>query len=94
MVEKVVDDAGPPAVTVDAVEDIACSFDRQCGDFRTFATWGNGPDTGSDTEARCFGLAQFKHHGIDLIGTYSFGVENGFGVVEDDEHILGGKEGS
>lgn len=34
------------------------------------------------------------HHGIDLPSVRSLGVENGLSVVEDDEYLLGGKEGS
>jgi hypothetical protein len=48
--EKVVDDIGPLAVAVDAVEDIACRLHRQRGDFRTLAVPGDGCDAGSDAE--------------------------------------------
>jgi hypothetical protein len=92
--EKVVDEAGSPTVTINAVKDITCCLHRQCGDLRTLAAWGDHCDTGCDTEAYRFELAQFIHQGIDLRCTCFFGVENGLGVVEDYEHVLGGKQGS
>ena len=56
------------------------------------AVRGNGRDTGSDEEAYVFEPAQFVHYGIDLPGVLFLGVNNGLGVVEDDEHLLGGKK--
>ena len=91
--EKVVDDAGPPMIAVDTVEDITCRLHRQRGDFRTLAARGYRRDAGCDKEAYCFKLAQFVYHRIYILCACSFRVENGFGVVEDDEHLLGGKVG-
>ena len=55
---------------------------------------GDRRDAGSDKEIYCFELAQFVHRRIDLLGIRSLRVQDGFGVVEDDEHLLEGKEGS
>ena len=81
-------------IAVDVVEDVACGLHRQRGDFRASAAWRDCFDTGSDTEADCFELAEFFHHRIDLLGVCSFWVKNRLGVVEDKEDLLGGKEGS
>ena len=78
-------------ITVDVVEDVAYGLHRQRADFRASAAWWDCGDTGGDTKGYCFKLAEFIHHGVDLLGVWSFGVENGLGVVEDKE---GGKEGS
>jgi hypothetical protein len=92
--EKVIDDAGPSVITVDVIEDIACGLHRQCGDFRALAAWGECCYARSDEKAYGFELAQFIYHRINLVGIWSFGIENGFCVVEDYEGLLGGKEGS
>jgi hypothetical protein len=89
--EKVIDDTRPPAVTVDTVEYIARGLHRQRGDFGTLAVSGNCHDAGSDADGYCFELAQLVHHGIDLPGARFLRVENGLGIVEDDEHLRGGK---
>jgi hypothetical protein len=34
-------------------------------------------------EANRFEPTQFVHHGVDLLGVRSLGVENGLGVVEE-----------
>ena len=92
--DKVVDDVRPPAVAVDAVEDVARRFRRQCRDFWTLAVVGNGGNTGSDAEGHGCELTQLVHHGVDLLGVGPLGVEDGLGVIEDYEHLLGDKEGS
>jgi hypothetical protein len=38
-----------------------------------------------------FEPTQFIHHAVDLLGIRSLGVENGLGVVDDYEHLLGRK---
>ena len=53
---------------------------------------GDRRDTRSDAEAYCFGLAQFVNQGVDFLCIRPSGVEDGFGVVEDDQHFLGGEE--
>ena len=53
---------------------------------------GDRPYSGSDAKADCFELAQFVHDGIYFLGVRSLGVEERLGVVQDDEHFLGGKE--
>jgi hypothetical protein len=60
----------------------------------TFAVPGDCCDTGSDAEAYGFELTQFIHHCVDLLVICSLRVKNGLGVVEDYEHLLGGKEGA
>ena len=81
MFKKAVDDVGPLVVPIDTVEDVAGRLHRQCGDLQTFAVRGGRRDTGSDTDAYCFELAQFIHRRIDFLGICSLGVKNGFGVV-------------
>ena len=52
---------------------------------------GDGGNTGSNAEGYSSELTQLIHHAIYLLGIRSLGVENGLGVIEDDEHILGGE---
>ena len=58
-----------------------------------FAVSGDCCDAGSDTEAYGFEVTQFIHHRKDILAIRSLWVENGLGVVEDYEHILGGEGG-
>ena len=48
---------------------------------------GDSCDSGSDTETHRLELTQFLHYGVDPPSAGSLGVENGFGIVEDDEHL-------
>ena len=59
-----------------------------------FAVPGDSRETGSDADAYRFELAQFIHNVIDLPSICPLRVENRLGIVEDYEHLLGGKEGS
>ena len=54
-----------------------------------FAVPGDCSDAGSDAEAHGFELTEFVYHCVDLLVIWSLGVENGLGVVEDYEDILG-----
>ena len=54
---------------------------------------GDSRDTGSDEKADRFELTQSVHHSVDPLGICSLRVKNGLGIVEDDENLLGGKEG-
>jgi hypothetical protein len=39
-------------------------------------------------------LAQFVHHCVNLFVIWSLGIENRLGIVEDYDHLLGGKKGT
>ena len=60
----------------------------------TLAVSGDCSDAGCDAEAYGFELTEFVHHCVDLLVIWSLGVENGLGVVEDYEYVLGGKKGA
>ena len=92
--DKVIDDAGPPAIAVNAVEDVACGLHGQRGDFWALAVRRDGSDTGCDKQAYRFELAKFIHHGIYLLGIRSYGVEDRLGVIKNYEYLFGGKERS
>jgi hypothetical protein len=91
--EKVVDGQRPPTFTVDAVEDLACGLHRQCWNIGTFAIPRDCHHTGSDTDAYGFELTQFIYHCIDLFVIWPLRVKNRLGIVEDYDHLLGGKQG-
>ena len=55
---------------------------------------GDGRDTGGDANEDGFEPTQFIHHSVDLLGTRPLGVEDGLGIIEDYERLLGRKEGS
>ena len=80
----------PPAVLVDAIEDVARRLHWERGDYWSIAMWGDGRNARSDAEADVFEPAQLVHHSVYVLGVSDLRVENGFGIVEDDEHLLGG----
>ena len=92
--EKLVDGLRMPAITINAVEDILGGLHRQHRDLWAFAIPGDCCDTGGDTDTYGFKLTQFIHHCVDLFVIWPLWVEDGLGIVEDYEHLLGGKEGS
>jgi hypothetical protein len=55
---------------------------------------GDRRDVGSDKDPYVFELTQFVHHRIDFPGIRSLGIQNGLGVIEDNEDLLGGEGGS
>ena len=64
------------------------------GDHQTLAVLGDGRDTRGDTDRDRFEPTQFVHHIVDLLSVCSLGVEDQLGIVENYEHLLGGKKGS
>ena len=77
-------------VLVDPVEGIVCGLHRQRWDVKSLEVWRDGGDAGGDTNADVLEPSQFLHRGIDLLSVRALRVENGFGIVEDYEHPLGG----
>jgi hypothetical protein len=55
---------------------------------------GDCRDTGGDKNAYSVEPAQLVHHGRYLPSVCSLRIENGLYIVEDDEDLPGGKEGS
>ena len=51
-------------------------------------------DPGGDAKANISEPAQLLHHGVYVPGISSLRIENGFCVIEDEEHFLGGQEPS
>jgi len=84
--EKVVDGVGPTAVVIDAVEDVACRLHRQCGDDRTLAVSGDRGDARGDEKTHGLELAQLLHYREYLLSARSLRIEDGFGIVEDEDH--------
>ena len=93
MSEKVVCDARTPMVAVDPIEDIRCGLHRQCGNFWTPAVSGDCCGAGSDKEAYCCEMGQFFYNGVGL-GKGPFVVKDELCIIEDYDHLFGGKEGS
>ena len=85
--EKVGDNLRLLAI-VNAVEDVACCLNSQCGEYRAFAVSGNGCGAGSNTKAYRLELTQFLHYGTDLPSIRSLCVENGFRAIENYKHLL------
>ena len=56
--------------------------------------WGDGGDAGSNAKANVAEPTQLLHHGIHLPGIWSLRVKNGFGVIEDQNHLVRGQERS
>ena len=55
---------------------------------------GNCRDAGGNNEGYVFKPTQFVHQRIYLSGTGSLGVKDRLSVVEDNEHVFGGEEGT
>jgi hypothetical protein len=55
---------------------------------------GDCGDAGSDEEGYRFELTQFLDHQTDLLRIRYLGIQNGLGVVQDYEHLIGREEGS
>jgi hypothetical protein len=52
--------------------------------------WRDHRDAGGDAKADVSEPAQFLYHGVYVPAISSLWIENGFCVIEDDEHFLGG----
>ena len=85
--EKVVDNIGPTAVVTDGVEDVARRLHRQCGNGWTFAVPGDSGDTGGDAKTYVLDLAQLLHYGKYLPSARSLRIEDGFGIIQDKDHL-------
>ena len=51
-----------------------------------------GGDAGCDGDTKVAELAQFLHHAIDFLPLVSLRIQDGLGVVEDDEYFPGREE--
>jgi hypothetical protein len=56
-------------------------------DNQTLAARRDGGDARGDAQTNVAAATQLLHHGIDLLGFRSLRVENGFGVVEEQNHF-------
>ena len=83
-------DIRPFDVLVDAIENVACRLHWECGDYWAIAMWGDGRNARSDAKGDIFEAAQLIHHGVYVVGVSYLRVENGFGVVKYNEHLLRG----
>ena len=81
---------GPFAVLVDAIEGVTCSLHRQRRDVEGLAVGRDGGDAGCYAKANVIELTQLLHHRIYLLSVRSLRVENGFRVIEDNEHLFRG----
>ena len=90
--QDAVDEVRPSAVLVYTIECVTGGLDRQCQDVESLAVGRNSGDAGCNIETRCLKLTHFLHNGADLPRLNSLRVENGFGIVEDDENLLGGQK--
>ena len=88
LLQDVIDQIGSFAMLVDAIECVTCSLHRQCWDIESLAVRRDGGDTGGDAKTNVVEPTQFVHNGIDLLPARPLQIENGFGIVEGDEHLL------
>ena len=75
---------------VDAIEDFACRLHRQRRDDRAFAVRGDSEDARGNTKADVIETTQLLDCGVYLAGISSLRVENGFGVIEENDRFLRG----
>jgi len=76
------------AILVDPIERVASGLGRQRRDVQDLAVGRYGGDPGGDANADVVELAQLLYHGIDFLGTRGLRIENGFGIVENYEHLI------
>ena len=55
---------------------------------------GDSGDAGGNSKANVLEVAQLFHHSVYLPGIRSLRVENGFGIVEEQDHLHRGQEWS
>ena len=80
-----VDQIGSFATLVDAIECVTRGLHQQYRDVETLAGGWNGGNTRRDAETNVVELAQFLHYRIDLLSIRPLWVENGFGVIKNQE---------
>ena len=85
--QKVVDDVGPTAVVADAIEDVAGRLHRQHGNDWTLAVSGDSGDARGNTEAYGLEVTELLHYCIYLPSARSLGIEDGFRIIEEDDHL-------
>ena len=85
--QKVVYDIGPTTATADAVEDIACGFHRQRGDDRALAVSGDSGDARGNTETDSLEVTELLHYSVYPPSVRSLGVEDGFRIVKEYNHL-------
>ena len=88
LLQDAVDQIGPLAVLADPIERVASRLDRQRRDVQNLAVGRDREVARGDTKADVPGLSQFLHNVIDLLTACSLRIENGFGVIEDYDHLL------
>src|SRR5882757_2713564 len=90
--QNVVDVIGVLALFVDPIERVARGLDRQCRDVEPLAPRRDNGKPGGNEKRNVVELAQLFHCRIDVSTVCSLWVEYRFGVIEDDQHLLGGQE--
>ena len=91
--QDVVDQIGLFPMLVDTIERVAGGLHRQCRDLESLAIGRDGRNTGRDAKPNVVVATQLFHHAIDLLSIRSLWVEDGFRIVENYDHLLGGQEG-
>ena len=56
--------------------------------------WGDRRNPGGDAKANVLEAAQLLYYSVYVLGISSLRIKNGFCVIEDEEHFLGGQEWS
>ena len=88
--EDPVNDISSSVAAIDTVEGAVRGIHRQSGNAKTLAIWGDDGDARCGTETDVFESAQLLGHTVDPLGIGHLWVEDGPGVVQDDEHLVGG----
>ena len=87
--QHLVDLVGSSAKPVDPIECLTPSLHRQRRDLDDLAVSGKGVgDAGSDDETDVIELAQLIHDCINLLCVGLRQAENGFRIVENNDHLL------
>jgi len=86
--QDIVSQIGVSAVLVDPIERVVGSLDRQRWDVQSLTVRRDCGDPGGDAQAKVAEVTQLLHDIIDLMCARPLQTENGFGIVEDYEHLL------
>ena len=88
LLQDVVDQIGLLAMLVDPIERVTSRLDRQRRDLQNLAARRNREVARGDTKADFPEPTQFLHHVVDLLTACSLRIEDGFGVIEDYDHLI------
>ena len=77
-------------VPVHLIERVPCGFCGQCWDIDNLAVRRDDGDSGGNAQADVAEPTQFIHDIINLSRTRALRIEDGFGVVQDYDHLLRG----